>query len=153
MDECVSYLVEIQRISAWNRKSRTHKAWRNFTFLRNWKNKTDKIMRLTLHVQCKIDRHLRVHDYTHSFLKFREFASSKSVLEGTARVIREDGRRRRRNKSSSLTTEEEEALWTSVQLGDQALSYSIPRQYYITRPSLYIQPNVGLFPKARRRAF
>ena len=39
--------------------------------------------------------------YTHSILMSREFASSKAVLEGKARVIREDGKGRRPYKSSS----------------------------------------------------
>ena len=52
--------------------------------------------------QASIDRYIRKRDYMHSILKSREFASSKAVLEGKARVICRDGKRRRLNKSSSL---------------------------------------------------
>ena len=52
-------------------------------------------------MQASIDRYLRERGYTYSILMSREFASSKAVLEGKARVIHEDAKRRP-NKSSSL---------------------------------------------------
>ena len=53
-------------------------------------------------MQASTDGYLRERGYTYSILKSREFASSKAVLEGKARVIREDTKRRSRNESSSL---------------------------------------------------
>ena len=53
-------------------------------------------------MQASADRYLRERGYTHSFLRSKEFASSKAVLEGKARVIRKDGKGRRPNKSNSL---------------------------------------------------
>ena len=52
------------------------------------------------------DRYLRELGHTYTILNLREFASSKDVLEGKARVIREDGKGGKPNKSSSLTAEE-----------------------------------------------
>ena len=52
-------------------------------------------------IKSLIEGYLRESGYTHSILKSREFASSKIVLKGKARVIRKDGKERRPNKSSS----------------------------------------------------
>ena len=46
--------------------------------------------------------------YPKSIIKDREFLSSRKVLEGKARKLREE---------KSLTNEEEETLWKSAQLG------------------------------------
>ena len=51
------------------------------------------------------DRYLRELGHTYTILNLREFASSKDVLEGKARVIREDGKGGRSNKSSSSVQE------------------------------------------------
>ena len=52
-------------------------------------------------IKSLIEGYLRESGYTHPILKSREFASSKIVLKGKARVIRKDGKERRPNKSSS----------------------------------------------------
>ena len=51
-------------------------------------------------MQASIDKYLCERGY--SVLHLREFASSKAILEGKARVIREDGKGRRPNKISTL---------------------------------------------------
>ena len=43
-------------------------------------------------MQVSIKRYLCERGYTNSILKSREFASSKAVLEGEARVIHKDGK-------------------------------------------------------------
>ena len=55
--------------------------------------------------------------YPKSIIKDREFLSSRKVLEGKARKLREEGRGKRPNRSKSLTNEEEETLSKSGQLG------------------------------------
>ena len=46
-----------------------------------------------------------------------EFSSSRSVLEGKAKILRQNGYARRPNASQALTNEEEELLWTEGKLG------------------------------------
>ena len=61
-------------------------------------------------MQAAIDRYLRNSGYMFSLLTSRAFASSRSVLEGIARLLRAKGMGKRPNKSCSLTANEEEAL-------------------------------------------
>ena len=70
-------------------------------------------------MQASLDRHLRSQNYPKSILRDTEFLSSRKVLEGKARKLREQGMGRRPNKAKSLTKEEEEILWESGQLGNQ----------------------------------
>ena len=64
-----------------------------------------------------LDRYLRENQYPFSLQNSREFASSKSVLEGKARHLREMGKGNRPNRAHSITTEEEKVLWDCGQLG------------------------------------
>ena len=64
-----------------------------------------------------IDRYLKEKQYKFSIVRDREFSTSKSVLEGKARILRENGMGKRPNKAESLTRSEEEILWTSDQFG------------------------------------
>ena len=68
-------------------------------------------------MQAALERHLKSKLYPKSIIKDREFLSSRKVLEGKARKLREEGRGKRPNRSKSLTNEEEETLWKSGQLG------------------------------------
>ena len=75
-----------------------------------------------------IDRHLKDHGYQYSVIKDREFHSSKLVLEGKAKRLREEGRGKRPNKARKLTKDEEEELWTTGKLGietPEALVYTV----------------------------
>ena len=58
-----------------------------------------------------IDRYLTGKEYKHSIIRDREFKSSKLVLEGKARLLRQQGKGKRPNKARSLTTTEENELW------------------------------------------
>lgn len=69
--------------------------------------------------QTSIDRYLKNKGYKISILRDREFLTSRSVLEGKARMLREQGMGKRPNKAESLTAEEEEILWNCGQLGCQ----------------------------------
>ena len=54
-----------------------------------------------------IDRYLADKEYKHSIIRDRAFKSSKQVLEGKARLLRQKGIGKRPNKARSLTTTEE----------------------------------------------
>ena len=91
-DECVLNLVETHRRSAWNRKGRTQRVWRNFTtFFTELKKQDghDFEPNASCSPQASLDSYLRERGYMDSILKSREFTSSKAVLVGKARVIRE----------------------------------------------------------------
>ena len=68
-------------------------------------------------MQAALERQLKSKLYPKSIIKDREFLSSRKVLEGKARKLREEGRGKRPNRSKSFTNEEEETLWKSGQLG------------------------------------
>ena len=62
------------------------------------------------------DRHLKDKQYPLSIVKDREFHSSKQVLEGKAKLLRQAGRGKRPNKPRKLT-KEEELLWKENKFG------------------------------------
>ena len=64
-----------------------------------------------------LDRHLNEQGYKFSIIRCREFHSSKQVLEGKARQLRQSGMGKRPNKARSLTEEEEEVLWKAGKFG------------------------------------
>lgn len=68
-------------------------------------------------MQAGLDRHLKEKGYKYSLLTHREFSTSRSVLEGKAKLLREEGRGKRPNKSCSVSKEEVEKLWESRQFG------------------------------------
>ena len=68
-------------------------------------------------MQAALERHIQSKLYPKSIIKDREFLSSRKVLEGKARKLREEERGKRPNRSKSLTNEEEETLSKSGQLG------------------------------------
>ena len=49
-----------------------------------------------------LDRHLKEHGYKQSIIRDREFFTSKQVLEGKARRLREEGKGKRQNKARSF---------------------------------------------------
>ncbi|XP_074606498.1 uncharacterized protein KIAA1958-like [Acropora palmata] len=63
------------------------------------------------------DRHLKDKQYPLSIVRDREFHSSKQVLEGKAKLLRQAGRGKRPNKARNLTKEEEELLWKENKFG------------------------------------
>ena len=46
--------------------------------------------------------------------------TTKQVLEGKAKLLREDGKGKRPNASKALTIPEEEALWENEKLGSSS---------------------------------
>ena len=66
-----------------------------------------------------LDRHLNEKGYKFSIIRDREFHSSKQVLEGKARQLRQSGMGKRPNKARSLTEEEEEVLWEAEIFGSK----------------------------------
>ena len=72
-------------------------------------------------MQAALDRHLKGKGYSLSIIKDGEFLSSRKVLEGKARKLRNEGHEGKLpNKSRSLTREEEEVLWECGQLGNSS---------------------------------
>ena len=69
-------------------------------------------------MQAALDRHLKENDYPKSIIKDKEFSSSRQVLEGKAKTLRESGLGKKPNASRSLTKNEEETLWRCGELGD-----------------------------------
>ena len=69
---------------------------------------------------ASLDRHLKEPGSRISFAKDREFVSSRKVLEGKARFLREQGYGKRPRASKALTTEDEELLWSKGLLGSQS---------------------------------
>ena len=68
---------------------------------------------------------LRSKNYPKSIVRDTEFLSSRKVLEGKARKLRELGMAKRPNKAQILTKEEEEILWENGQLGDKIPGLSL----------------------------
>ena len=58
-----------------------------------------------------LDRYLKEKGYKASIIRDREFAESKQVLEGKAKLLRQNGKGKRPHKSQSLTAQEEKELW------------------------------------------
>ena len=57
-----------------------------------------------------MDRYLADKGYKYSIIRGREFQSSKQVLEGKARMLRQQGKGKRPKKARSLTSTEENEL-------------------------------------------
>ena len=66
---------------------------------------------------ASLDRYLRDKQYQYSIIKDRQFSKSKQILDGKAKLLREQGKGKRPNASNALTTEEEEYLWLNNKLG------------------------------------
>ena len=62
-------------------------------------------------------RHLKDKQYPLSIVKDWEFHSSKQVLEGKAKLLRQAGRGKRPDKARNLTKDEEEVLWKESKFG------------------------------------
>ena len=64
-----------------------------------------------------LDRHLNDKGYKFSIIRDRDFHSSKQVLEGKARQLRQSGMGKHPKKGRSLTVEEEQVLWEAEKFG------------------------------------
>ena len=67
-----------------------------------------------------LDRHLKEQNYGYSLSKDRQFHQSKLVLEGKAKLLRQEGKRKRPNAAKALSSTEEDMLWESEKLGDHS---------------------------------
>ena len=68
-------------------------------------------------MSAAIQRYLTEKGYEKNILKDSEFRISRSVLEGKARILRQEGKGKVPNRSRSLTEDEENILWEYGQLG------------------------------------
>ena len=82
-------------------------------------------------MQVALDRHLRSQIHPKSILRDTEFLSSRKVLEGKARKLRDQGLGERPNKPKSLTKEEEEILWENGQLGNPNPHFLINTMWWV----------------------
>ena len=81
------------------------------------KDGTDYELSSLANMQAALDRRLREAGYMYLLLTSRYFLNSRNVLEGKARLLREQGKGKRPNKSCSQSNDEIEQLWQSSQFG------------------------------------
>ena len=86
---------------------------------------TDCVASSLANIQAALDRRLREAGYMYSLLACRHFLNSRNVLEGKARLLREQGKDKRPNKSCSLSNDKIEQLWQSGLLGYQIAAMTI----------------------------
>ena len=72
-------------------------------------------------MQAGIDRYLKENNYHVSIIRDRVFSTSRAVLEGKCKNLREHGKGKRPNKSNSLSESEVNILWECGQLGTPSL--------------------------------
>ena len=68
-------------------------------------------------MMASLDRHLKNENYKFSIARDSLFKSSREVLEGLVRQLRQEGKGKVPNRSRSLTSDEENILWDCGQLG------------------------------------
>ena len=68
-------------------------------------------------MQAGIDKYLKENNYHVSIIRDRVFSTSRAVLEGKCKNLREHGKGKRPNKSNSLSESEVNILWECGQLG------------------------------------
>ena len=68
-------------------------------------------------MQAGIGRYLKENNYHVSIIRDRVFSTSRAVLEGKCKNLREHGKGKRPNKSNSLSESEVNILWEYGQLG------------------------------------
>ena len=71
-------------------------------------------------MMASLDRYLRERNYPHSIIKDCQFQQSKKVLEGQAKLLRQEEKGKRLDASSTLSIPEEEALWDNGKLGSSS---------------------------------
>ena len=84
-----------------------------------------------------IDRYLTEKRYKYSIIRDREFKSSKQVLEGKARLLRQQGKGKRPNKARSPTTTEENELWEKKEAGKGKSASSRPNSLVAPDPVVW----------------
>lgn len=71
-------------------------------------------------MMASLDHYLRERNYPHSIIKDCQFQQSKKVLEGQAKLLRQEEKGKRLDASSTLSIPEEEALWDNGKLGSSS---------------------------------
>ncbi|CAH3158175.1 unnamed protein product [Porites lobata] len=87
---------------------------------------------------ASLDRHLREKDAAFSIAKdidigVREkfFSNSRKVLEGKARLLRQEGFGKRPNAAKALTSQDEELLWSKGVLGSHSPQSLIQTMWFL----------------------
>ena len=99
-----------------------------------------------------IDRYLTEKGYKYSIIRDREFKSSKQVLEGKARLLRQQGKGKRPSKARSLTTTEENELWEKKEAGKGKSASSRPNSLVAPDPVVWPSRSPGT-PEHEGRRF
>ena len=76
-------------------------------------------------MQAGIEKYLKENNYHVSIIRDRVFSTSRAVLEGKCKNLREHGKGKRPNKSNSLSESEVNILWECGQLGTHSPMYLI----------------------------
>ena len=103
-------------------KSRNWRPWTKSSsgFTQQFVRRTGTITNLIAFVWCMvtaIDQYFTEKEYKHSIIRDREFKSSKQVLKGKSRLLRQQGKGKRPNKARSLTTTKGNELWEKKKVG------------------------------------
>ena len=85
-------------------------------------------LRVTL---ASLDRHLREKDAAFSIAKDIEFSNSRKVLEGKAKLLRQEGFGKRANAAKALTSQDEELLWSKGVLGSHSPQSLIQTMWFL----------------------
>ena len=64
-------------------------------------------------------------------MKDQAFVKSRKILEGKAKLLREQGMGKKRNASSALETKDEEILWTAGKLGDSSSTLLVRTMWFL----------------------
>ena len=80
---------------------------------------------------ASLDRHLREKDAAFSIAKDIEFSNSRKVLEGKARLLRQEGFGKRPNAAKALTSQDEELLWSKGVLGSHSPQSLIQTMWFL----------------------
>ena len=80
---------------------------------------------------ASLDRHLREKDAALSIAKDIEFSNSRKVLEGKARLLRQEGFGNRPNAAKALTSQDEELLWSKGVLGSHSPQSLIQTMWFL----------------------
>lgn len=82
-------------------------------------------------MMTSLDRYLKDKGYDASIIRDRVFHSSKQVLEGKAKQLRQSGRGKRPNKARQVSQEEEEILWMNESLGSKTPESLIQTMWWL----------------------
>ena len=82
-------------------------------------------------MQSSLHRYLIEKGSSKNIFKNQAFVKSRKILEGKAKLLREQGIGKKRNASSALETKDEEILWTAGKLGDSSSTSLVRPMWFL----------------------